>query len=167
MSQKGQALTFQRFDARSVVTRQKSAIARQRTWQQHIGQSKSRYTFSRPEEKEWGSRSEAGTSRGSWEHLGREEKKIAMFKCTHCGKHKTLENIRKMNCSHDYCTQCIKEIMKNAWRELRCEYVDTSTGNKCTKPLCSEVLIDVDKELFESYRKMLILFKKKLCVSKE
>eukprot|EP00826_Nyctotherus_ovalis_P024338 TRINITY_DN18838_c0_g1_i1.p1 TRINITY_DN18838_c0_g1~~TRINITY_DN18838_c0_g1_i1.p1 ORF type:complete len:146 (-),score=29.35 TRINITY_DN18838_c0_g1_i1:186-623(-) len=86
-----------------------------------------------------------------WEILKQVESGVVFFdnpssklKCFNCMENKSLDEIRKFECNHDYCEKCIKKMMQDfkGGSALRC---------KCLKEIETEVLQGVDKDLYNSY----------------
>lgn len=86
-----------------------------------------------------------------WETLKQDESGVMFidnspvkFECFNCMAGKSLDEIRKLECNHDYCEDCLKKMMSSykGGPELRC---------KCLKNIEMEVLQGIDKDLYNTY----------------
>jgi late competence protein required for DNA uptake (superfamily II DNA/RNA helicase) len=82
------------------------------------------------------------------EQLPEEQKE---FKCAHCHKGMILGNIKRMDCGHDYCEECIRTMMQNANTRLMCEYKNPTTSKVCGEALNNDTLRRIDNKIFEEY----------------
>ena len=85
--------------------------------------------------------------------VGAEEFKF--FKCSKCSQEKKDNEIRRMDCCHDYCVGCIKTMMKKSEVNLTCTHIDSIKRKICNQPFNTCILINVDKEVFNIYNENL------------